>query len=387
MTEDYSQLTNFVHKFLGTVKFGNDQVAKIMGYGDYQIGNVTISRVYYVEGLRDNLFSVGQFCDLDLKVAFRKHTCFVRNLEDKVIVITLKWIYKVKLDELRGILKNKARLVARKYCQEERIFKESFALVAKLEAVRIFLAFVAHMNRIVYQMDVNTSFSNSIFREEVYVSQPDRFVDPDNPNHVYRLKKALYGLKQALRAWFDLLSSFLLSQEFSKGTVDPTLFISRIGKDILLYQARLIEKHLHAIKRIFRYLRGTVNRGLWYSNDSTIALIAFIDVDHAGCQDTRCSKSRSMQLLGDRLVSCPLDEITTFLDYGLGFNKIPIYHFIEEQVENRVVELYFVRTEFQLADIFTKALCRERVKLLIDKLGMRSFNPKSLKELADTAKE
>ncbi|GKA57787.1 retrovirus-related pol polyprotein from transposon TNT 1-94, partial [Tanacetum coccineum] len=81
MTGDRSQLTNFVHKFLGTVKFGNDQVAKIIGYGDYQIGNVTISRVYYVEGLGHNLFSVGQFCDSDLEVAFRKHTCFVRNLE------------------------------------------------------------------------------------------------------------------------------------------------------------------------------------------------------------------------------------------------------------------------------------------------------------------
>ncbi|GJR18558.1 hypothetical protein Tco_0967085 [Tanacetum coccineum] len=81
MTEDRSQLTNFDHKVLGTVKFGNDQIAKIMGYVDYQIGNITISRVYYVEGLGHNLLSVGQFCDLDLEVAFRKHTCFVCNLE------------------------------------------------------------------------------------------------------------------------------------------------------------------------------------------------------------------------------------------------------------------------------------------------------------------
>ncbi|GJZ56453.1 retrovirus-related pol polyprotein from transposon TNT 1-94 [Tanacetum coccineum] len=156
---------------------------------------------------------------------------------DKVMVITLKWIYKVKLDELGGILKNKARLVARGYRQEEGIdFEESFAPVARLEAVRIFLAFAAHMNMIVYQMDVKTAFLNGILREEVYVSQPDGFVDPDNPNHVYRLKKALYGLKQAPRAWYDLLSSFLLSQGFSKGTVDPTLFIRREGKDILLVQ-------------------------------------------------------------------------------------------------------------------------------------------------------
>ncbi|GJX10513.1 retrovirus-related pol polyprotein from transposon TNT 1-94 [Tanacetum coccineum] len=153
------------------------------------------------------------------------------------MVITLKWIYKVKLDELGGVLKNKARLVARGYRQEEGIdFEESFAPVARLEAIRIFIAFVAHMNMVVYQMDVKTAFLNGILREEVYVSQPDGFVDPENPNHVYKLKKALYGLKQAPRAWYDLLSSFLLSQKFTKGTVDPTLFVRREGKDILLVQ-------------------------------------------------------------------------------------------------------------------------------------------------------
>nr|GFA13343.1 copia protein [Tanacetum cinerariifolium] len=137
---------------------------------------------------------------------------------DKVMVITLKWIYKVKLDELGGILKNKDRLVARGSHQEEGInFEESFAPVARLEAVRIFLLFAAHMNMIVYQIDVKTDFLNCILREEVYVSQPYGFVDPNNPNHVYRLKKALYGLKQALRAWYDLLSSFLLSQGWFVG--------------------------------------------------------------------------------------------------------------------------------------------------------------------------
>nr|GEV13932.1 hypothetical protein [Tanacetum cinerariifolium] len=250
---------------------------------------------------------------------------------DKFMVITLKWIYKVKLDELGGILKNKARLVARGYCQEEGIdFEESFSL------------------------------------EEVYVSQPDRFVDPD----VYKLKKDLYWLKQALRAW---------------------------------YQARPIEKHLHAVKRIFRYLRGTVNRGLWYLKDSSIALIAFADADHAGCQDTHPSTSGSMQFLGDRLMRSQLT------DYGIGFNKIPMYcdnkstialccnnvqhsrskhidikfHFYKEHVENGVIELYFVNTKYQLANIFTKALGRERIKFLINKLGMRSFMPETLKQLAD----
>nr|GFB64396.1 retrovirus-related Pol polyprotein from transposon TNT 1-94 [Tanacetum cinerariifolium] len=141
----------------------------------------------------------------------------------------------VKLDELGGILKKKARLVAYDYRQEERIdFEESFALVARLKAIRIFLAYAAHKNMVVYQMDVNTAFLNGNLRENVYVSQPDGFVDPDNPNHVYKLKKALYGLKQAPRTWYDILSSFLLSQDFSKGSVDPTLFIRKNNNDLLL---------------------------------------------------------------------------------------------------------------------------------------------------------
>ncbi|GKB14379.1 retrovirus-related pol polyprotein from transposon TNT 1-94 [Tanacetum coccineum] len=131
---------------------------------------------------------------------------------DKVMVITLKWIYKVKLDELGRILKNKARLVARGYRQKEGIdFEESFALVARLDVIRIFLAYAAHLNMIVYQMDVKTEFLNGILREKVYVSQPDGFVDQDNLNHVYKLNKALYGLKQAPRVWYDLLLKFLLS--------------------------------------------------------------------------------------------------------------------------------------------------------------------------------
>nr|GEV66628.1 hypothetical protein [Tanacetum cinerariifolium] len=273
---------------------------------------------------------------------------------DQVMVITLKWIYKVKLDELGGILKNKVRLVARGYRQEEGIdFEESFAL-----------------------MDVKTAFLNGSLREEVYVSQPNGFVDLDNPNHVYKLKKALYGLKQAPRAWYDMLSLFLLSQDFSKGSVDPTLFIRRNGNDLLLmsmmgkisfflglqisqsprgifinqskyvleslkkyrfeycdpvdtpmvekskldedregkvvdpshyrgmigtllylaasrpdlqfaicmcarYQAQPTKKHVHAVKRIFRYLHGTVHQGLWYPKYSSVALTAFADADHA----------------------------------------------------------------------------------------------------------
>nr|GEU57816.1 hypothetical protein [Tanacetum cinerariifolium] len=132
-------------------------------------------------------------------------------------------------------LENKARLVARGYRQEEGIdFEESFAPVARLEAIRIFLAYAAHKNMVVYHMDVKTTFLNGNLREEVYLSQPDGFVDQDNPNHVYKLKKALYGLKQAPRAWYDMLSSFLIYQDFSKGSVDLILFIQRNGNDLFL---------------------------------------------------------------------------------------------------------------------------------------------------------
>ncbi|GJR74370.1 retrovirus-related pol polyprotein from transposon TNT 1-94 [Tanacetum coccineum] len=121
--------------------------------------------------------------------------------------INLKWIFKVKLDEFRGVLKNKAWLVAKGYLQEEGIdFEESFAPVAKIEAIKIFIANVAHKNMTIYQMDVKTAFLNGVLREEVY----------------------------APRAWYDLLLKFLLSQKFSKGVVDPTLFTRKDEKDILL---------------------------------------------------------------------------------------------------------------------------------------------------------
>ncbi|GJU27573.1 retrovirus-related pol polyprotein from transposon TNT 1-94, partial [Tanacetum coccineum] len=154
-----------------------------------------------------------------------------------VMVIALKWIYKVKLDEYGDVLKNKARLVAKGYHQEEGIdFEELFAPVARIEAIRIFIANAATKNMIIYQMDVKTAFLNGDLQEEVFVSQPEGFEDHENPTHVYRLKKALYGLKQAPRAWYDTLSKFLLANNFFKGAVDPTLFTRKSGKHILLVQ-------------------------------------------------------------------------------------------------------------------------------------------------------
>nr|GEU55614.1 hypothetical protein [Tanacetum cinerariifolium] len=255
---------------------------------------------------------------------------------DKVMVITLKWIYKVKLDELGGILKNKARLVACGYRQEEGIdFEESFAPVARLETIRIFFAFVAHKNMVVYQMDVKTVFLNGNLREEIYVSQPNGFVDPNNPNHMLKLKKALYWLKQAPRAWYDMLSSFLISQDLSKGSVDPTLFIRRNGNDLLLK----------------------------YGFDSCDP------VDTPMVKKSKPDKDKEGKTV----------DPSKHIDIR--------YHCIKEHVENGVIELYFVNTEYQLEDIFTKALGKERIKFLINKLGMRSFTLETLQQLTDKVDE
>ncbi|GJS30514.1 putative ribonuclease H-like domain-containing protein [Tanacetum coccineum] len=138
-------------------------------------------------------------------------------------IIALKWLWKNKYDAENIVVRNKTRLVAKGYKQEEGIdFEESFAPVARLEAVRMFIAYAAHKNITIFQMDVKTAFLNGPLKEEVYVSQPEGFIDPEFPDHVYRLKKALYGLKQAPRAWYDKLSSFLIEHGFTKGIIDPT---------------------------------------------------------------------------------------------------------------------------------------------------------------------
>ncbi|GJT93348.1 retrovirus-related pol polyprotein from transposon TNT 1-94 [Tanacetum coccineum] len=430
------------------------------------------------------------------------------------VIIALKWIYKVKLDEYGDVLKNKARLIAKGYRQEEGLdFEESFA--------------------------------------------------PDVPHHRLPSKEGSLR-KQAPRAWYDTLSKFLLAQGFSKGVVDPTLFIRKTGKhtlhvqiyvdDIIFastdpkdcdrfsnemsskfqmsmmgqisfflglqisqnprgifinqskyaneilkkfdlhksdpvdtpmvertkldedlsgtpvdqtkyrsmigslmyltasrpdlvfavcmcarYQSRPTKKHLEAVKRVFRYLQGTINMGLWYPKDTAMALTAYADADHAGCQDTRRSTSGSAQFLGDKLVSWSSKKQTStsissteaeyiamsgccaqilwmrsqLSDYGFAYNRIPLYcdnksaialccnnvqhsrskhidirhHFIREQVEKGVVELYFVRTEYQLADIFTKALPRERFEFILPRLGMKCMKPETLKSLQDDQDE
>ncbi|GJW06387.1 retrovirus-related pol polyprotein from transposon TNT 1-94 [Tanacetum coccineum] len=300
---------------------------------------------------------------------------------DRVMIITLKWIYKVKLDELGGVLKNKARLVARGYRQEEGInFEESFDPVARLEAIRIFIAFATHMNMVVYQMDVKTTREGKdILLVQVYVddnifasTKPDLcesfskimcskfkmsmmgklsfFLElqiSQSPRGTFlnQSKYALESLKKYDMETCDPVDTLMVEKskmdEDSQGkTVDPTRYRGMTGTLMYLtssrpdlvfvvgmcarYQAKPTEKNLHA--------------------GSCIALTAFADADHAGCQDTRKSMSGSMQLLGDRL------------------NRVSAY-------------------------IFTKPLARERLEFLINKLGMRSMSLKTLKKLAEKEEE
>nr|GEX26153.1 hypothetical protein [Tanacetum cinerariifolium] len=579
MTGNLKLLCNFVEKFLGTVRFGNDRFALILGYGDLVQGNVTINRVYYVEGLNHNLFSVGQFCDANLEVAFRKSTCFVRDIQGndlltgnrrsdlytislqestsstllclmakatptqawlwhrrlshlnfdyinllskKVIVIGLPKLkdgenldkmkekgdqcilvgystqskgYRVynkrtrmivesvhiRFDEIKEVSEtqdvyssvhadvpsqqeleilfgplydefsnsgsnpstnsqstlapsthiNEAmadstwieamqdelhqfdrlqvwelvdKPFAKGYAQEKGIdFEESFTLVARLEAVRIFIAYAAHKSFLIYQMDVKTAFLNSPLKEEVYVAQPDGFVDPDHPEKVYRLRKALYGLKQVLRAWYDELSTFLTSKGFTKGTIDPILFTIRYGEDILLVQIYVDDiifgstNHKYS-KRFEKLMHSRFEMSLMREMKFFLGLQIHQsprDVDHARCIDSRKSTSGGIQFLGDKLVSwmskkqnctamssAKAEYVTlsaSCAQSAIAISRNPVqhsrtkhihtrYHFIKEQVKNGIIEFYFVRTEYQLADMFTKALPEDRFKYLVRRI-------------------
>ncbi|KAI3715006.1 hypothetical protein L6452_21969 [Arctium lappa] len=396
---------------------------------------------------------------------------------DKTIIGT-KWVFRNKLDEHETVTRKKARLVAQGYRQEEGIdYDESFAPVARLEAIRLFLAYVVYKDFIVYQMDVKSAFLNGKLNEEVYKEQPPGFYDPEHPNYVYKLDKALYGLKQAPRAWYDTLSSFLISENFERGKIDNTLFFRKIKGHIILVQIYVDdiifgstnpslctrfpermkkeykmsmmgeltyflgvqikqsdkgtfisqgkyvkdmlkkfdltqtsamktpmappltlnkdlsgkpvnltvyrgmigsllhltarrpdimystclcahcqsepkESHLIAVKRIFRYLKGTPSLGLWYPKDSGFDLTGYSDSDFTGCKLDRKNTTSGCQLLGGKLVSWTSkkqNSVSTstaeaeyvaagsccaqvlwmrnqLLEYDLQLSKIPIYY-------------------------------------------------------------
>ncbi|GKE06575.1 retrovirus-related pol polyprotein from transposon TNT 1-94 [Tanacetum coccineum] len=332
------------------------------------------------------------------------------------------------------VIRNKSRLVAKGYGQDKGIdFEKSFALVARLEALRIFMAYAAHKNFPIYQMDVKTVFLNGPLKEEFFVRQPDGFVDPNFPNHVYRLKKALYGLKQAPGAWYDKLSSFLIEHHFTKGFVHQSprgIFIcqSQYTMDLLkkdgMENCDTISIPMATVK-LDADLQGTqvdqtkyrsMIGGLMYLTasrpdiafatfDSGFELIAYSDADLAGCNDDCESTSGGIQFLGDKLAIIWMT--TQLLDYEFWYTKIPIYsdsqsaiaiscnpiqhsrtkhidiryHFIKDHVEKGTIELYFVGMEYQLADLFTKALPKERFEYLVHRISMRCMTPTKLERL------
>ncbi|KAL8148697.1 hypothetical protein AgCh_005889 [Apium graveolens] len=350
-------------------------------------------------------------------------------------VIGTKWVFRNKMDENGIVTRNKARLVVKGYSQEEGIdYDETFAPVARLEAIRIFIAFAAQSNFKVYQMDVKSVFLNGELDEEVYVQQPPDFEDPEFPDFVYKLLKALYGLKQAPRACQtkhvkDLLKKFGMvdcspaSTHMStvikldedkkdksvditsyRGMIESLLYLTASRQDIMfticlcaIFQANTKESYLMAVKRIFRYLKGTPNLGLWYPKGTGFEAVGYVDADFAGCRVDRKSTSGSCQFLGQRLVSwyskkqqsmststAEVERIVVgsccaqvlwirnqLMDYGLVLHKIPImcdntsaisivanpvnhsrikhidvrYHFIREHAANGTTELIFVSKE------------------------------------------
>nr|GEY26703.1 retrovirus-related Pol polyprotein from transposon TNT 1-94 [Tanacetum cinerariifolium] len=299
---------------------------------------------------------------------------------DCVMIITLKWIYKVKLDEYGDVLKNKAWFMAKRCRQEEGIdFEESFLPVARIEAIRIFIANAVSKNMIVYHMDVKTAFLNGELKEDVYVSQPEGFFDPDHLTHVYRLKKALYGLKQAPRAWYGTLSRFLLNNNFSKG-----LQVSQSPGGIFINQSKFA---LEILKKFGMDLCDSV--------DTPMVDRLKLDEDLSGIP---VDQTRYRSMVGSLMYLTASRPDLVFAVYmyaraiSLCCNNVQHsrskhidihHHFIREQVERGMVELYFVTTDYQLADIFTKALPRQRFEFIFSRLGMKSMSPTTLKRLQE----
>ncbi|GKE38926.1 putative ribonuclease H-like domain-containing protein [Tanacetum coccineum] len=367
------------------------------------------------------------------------------NLPYDKRAIGTKWVYRNKKDDRGIVIRNKARLVAQGYTQEEGIdYDEVFAPVARIEAIRLFLAYASFMNFIVYQMDVKSEFLYGIIEEEVYVCQPPGFEDPAFPNKVYKVEKDLYGLHQAPRAWYETLSTSLFENGFRRGTIDKTLFIKKDKDDIMLvhvyvndiifgstkkslctefeqmmhkrfqmssigeltfflglqtastpmetnkallkdeevedvdvylyrsmtgslmyltasrpdimfvvcacarFQVTPKTLHLHAMKRLFRYLKYHHKLGLWYPRDSPFDLEAFSDSDCVGASLDRKSTTGGCQFLGTK---------TKHIEIR--------HHFIKDSYEKRLIQVIKIYTNHNVVDLLTKAFDVNRFQYLI----------------------
>nr|GEV91513.1 ribonuclease H-like domain-containing protein [Tanacetum cinerariifolium] len=548
-------LCNFVEKFLGTIRFGNDHFAPILGYGDLVLGNVTINRVYYVKGLNHNLFLVGQFCDADLEVAFRKSTCFLRDLQGNDLLTgysTQSKGYRVynkrtrmivesihiRFDKIKEVFEtsvanNTSGLVPQRQKasdydnpdpvqQRQDVYSSANAdvplhqdLHQHHQLIQMYMLrkttiiklkegeqlqddeftnpFCALAQEETESSSYNIGNSNVLtfnqphvseyqltkdhlldqvrrnpsrlvktrrplatdpemcmfaLTEEVYVAQPDRFVDSDHPEKVYRLRKALYGLKQAPRAWYDELSKFLTSKVFTKGLqihqspsgiftnqskytleilhkhgmdkgqsigtpmamkpkldaylsgnpVEQTDYRSKIRSLMYLTSSRpdIVQAHgmdkgqsigtpMAMKPKLDAYLSGnpveqtdyrSKIRSLMYLTssrpdivqaDSSFELTTFSDADHAGCIDSRKSTSRGILFLGDMLVSWISKK-----------QNCTAMSSAEAEYMALSASCAQVITEYQLADMFTNALPKDRFKYLVRRIGMRCLTPAEL---------
>nr|GEY41682.1 Gag-Pol polyprotein [Tanacetum cinerariifolium] len=292
---------------------------------DLQWGNILITRVYFVEGLGHNLFSVGQFCDSDLEVAFRRNACFVRNLEGVDLLNGNRStnLYTINLHEMASaspICLMARASSAKSWLWHQRLSHLNFDTINDLFKNDL----VPGLPKFKYHKE---HLCPSYEQEDVYVCQPKGFIDADHPSHVYKLKKALYGLKQAPRAWYDKLSTFLLQNHFFKGTIDPTLFIRRFHHDILVsnYTLEILKKYrmescdpvgtpMEIKDKLDLDQNGTpVDATKYHSmakptekhlkEEYGFELIGFSDADYAGCKDTFKSTFGGAQFLGEKLVS------------------------------------------------------------------------------------
>ncbi|GKD93624.1 putative ribonuclease H-like domain-containing protein, partial [Tanacetum coccineum] len=289
--------------------------------------------------------------------------------------IGTKWVFRNKKDERGIVVKNKARLVAQGYTQEEGIdYDEVFAPVARIEAIRLFLAYASFKGFVVYQMDVKSDFLYGKIEEEIYVCQPPIFEDPNFPDKVYKVEKALYGLHQAPRACTPIETNKALVKDEVAEAVDVHLYRSMIGSLMYLtasrpgimfvvcacarFQVTPKTSHLHAVKRIFRYLKCQSKLGLLYPKDSPFDLEAFSDSNYAGASLDMKSTTGEYVAAANCCRQNPVFHSKT--------KRIEIrHHFIRDSYEKRLIQVIKIYTDYNVADLLTKAFDAKNIKYLV----------------------
>ncbi|GKB37533.1 putative ribonuclease H-like domain-containing protein [Tanacetum coccineum] len=301
----------------------------------------------------------------------------------------LQFKLKNKQERLRGIvIRNKARLVAQGHTQEEGIdYDEVFVPVARIEAIRIFLAYASYMGFTVYQMDAKSAFLYGQIEEEVYVCQPPGFEDPDHSDKVYKVVKVLYGLHQAPRAWYDTLATYLLSNGFQRGQIDQTLFIKSQKGKFNYSDVKSASTPTDLEKPLVKW-------DVADDVDSLLELVAYTDSDYAGATLDRKSTTEGCQFLGNRLISCNAETncsctSTTevkFVDAGsywdsticiienpVQHSKIKhieiMHHFIRDCNAKKLIQMAKIDTQLNVADLLTKGFDAGRFQYLSSSIG------------------